>query len=74
MFGDDPDRTATTARVGSGTAFGRTREEVRGLMRELRLGLAVGSGLCRRPQAERREERGPVTVSRDRKRLTIDRL
>ena len=40
MFGDDPDPTVTTARVGSGTAFGRAREEGRGLTREVRLGLA----------------------------------
>ena len=57
MLGDDPDTTVTTVRVGSGTTFGRAREEGRGLTRELRLGPAVGSGLCRRPQAERREER-----------------
>ena len=40
MFGDDPDTTVATARVGSGTAFGRVREEVRGLTREVRLDLA----------------------------------
>ena len=57
MFGDDPDTTVTTARIGSGTTFGRAREEVCGLTREPRLGLVVGSGLCRRSQAERREER-----------------
>ena len=57
MFGDDPDTTVTTVRVGSGTTFGRAREEVRGLTRELQLGLAVGSELCRRSRAERREER-----------------
>ena len=57
MFGDDPDTTVTTARVGSGTIFGRAREEGRGLTREVRLDLAVGSGLCRRSRAERREER-----------------
>ena len=57
MFGDDPDPTVTTARVGSGTAFGRAREEGRGLTREVRLDLAVGSELCRRSRAERREER-----------------
>ena len=27
MFGDDPDLTVMTARVGSGTDFGRAREE-----------------------------------------------
>ena len=32
----------TTARVGSGIAFGCAREEGRGLTREVRLGLAVG--------------------------------
>ena len=57
MFGDDPDPTVTTARVGSGTTFGHTREEGCGLMREVRLDLAVGSELCRRSRAERREER-----------------
>ena len=57
MFGDDPNPTVTTARVRSGTAFGRAREEVRGLTRELRLGLAVGSEICRGAWAERREER-----------------
>ena len=56
MFGDDPDTTVETVRVGSGTAFGRAREEGRGLTREVRLDLAVGS-LCRRSRAERREER-----------------
>ena len=49
MFGDVPDPTVTTVRVGS-------REEGRGLTREVWLGLAVGSGLCGRPQAEKREE------------------
>ena len=57
MFGDDPDTTVTTVRVGSGTTFGRTREGVCGLTREVRLDLAVGSELCRRSRAERREER-----------------
>ena len=58
MFGDDPDPTVTTVRVGSGTAFGRACEEGRGLTREVRLGLTVsGSGLCRKPRVERREER-----------------
>ena len=57
MFGDDLDPVVTTLRVGFKTAFGRAREEVRGLTREPRLGLTVGSGLCRSPQAERREER-----------------
>ena len=57
MFGDDPDPTVTTALVGSGTAFGRAREGGRGLTREVRLDLAVGSELCRRSRTERREER-----------------
>ena len=57
MFGDDPEPTVTKVRFGSGTTFGRAREEGRGLTRELRLDLVVGSGLCRRSQAERREER-----------------
>ena len=57
MFGDIPDPTVTTARVGSGTAFGHAREEGRGLTREVRLKLAIVTGLCRRSRAERREER-----------------
>ena len=40
MFGDDPDTTVTTARVGSATIFGCARDEGRGLTREVRLGLA----------------------------------
>ena len=40
MFGDHLNPTVTTARVGSGTAFGRAREEGRGLTREVRLCLA----------------------------------
>ena len=74
MFGDDPDTTVTTARVGSGTILRRAREEGHGLTTEVRLDLAVGSGLCRRSRAERREERDPATVSGDRKRPTLDRL
>ena len=38
MFGDVPDPTVTTARVRSGTIFGRAREEGRRLTREDRLG------------------------------------
>ena len=53
MFGNDLNPTVTTARVGSGTASGHAREEGRGLTREVRLGLAVGSGLCRRSREER---------------------
>ena len=48
MSGDVSDPSVTTAWVRSGTIFGCTREEGRGLMREVRLALAVGSGLCRR--------------------------
>ena len=72
MFGDDPDPTVTTARVGFGTTFGRARGEVRGLTREVSLVLAVGSGLCKKPWAERREERDPATISGDRKCPTLD--
>ena len=57
MFGDDLNPTVTTARLGSGTTFRHTHEEGRGLTREVRLGLEVGSGLCGRLQAEKREER-----------------
>ena len=57
MFGHDADPTVSTVRVGSGTTFGCAREEGRGLTREVRLDLAVGSELCRRSRAERREER-----------------
>ena len=53
MFGDDLDTTVATVRVGSGTAFGRAREEGHRPTGEVRLGLAVGSGLCRRSREER---------------------
>ena len=36
MFGDDPDTMVATVRIGFGIAFGRAREEVRGLTREVR--------------------------------------
>ena len=58
MLGDDPDPTVMTARVGSGTAFGRAREEGRGLTREVRLDMAVGSGLCRCSREEREGKPG----------------
>ena len=45
MFGDVLDPTVTKVRVGFGTTIGRAREEGRGLTREVRLDLAVGSGL-----------------------------
>ena len=57
MFGHDPDPTVTTVQVGSGTTFGRAREEGSGLTGEVMLDLAVGSELCRWSRAERREER-----------------
>ena len=53
MFGDDPNQTVMTVRVGFGGVFGRACEESRGLTREVRLGLAVGSGRCRRSREER---------------------
>ena len=72
MFGDDPDPSVTTARVGFGTTFGRAREEGHGLTRKVRLDLAVGSGLCKRlGLREEKRERGPATVSGDRKRPMI---
>ena len=57
MFGDDPDPTVTKVWLGSRTTFGRAREEGRVLTREVRLDLAVGSGMCRWSRAKRREER-----------------
>ena len=74
MLEDDPDPTVMTVRVGFGTTFGCTHEEGRGLTREVRLGLAVGDGLCRGAWAERRGRRRPATVSGDRKRPMFDRL
>ena len=59
MFGVDPDPMVTNPWVGFRTNFGRTREDGHGMTREVRLELAVGTGLCRRPQAEKREERRP---------------
>ena len=58
MFGDDLDTTVMTDRVESGTAFGRAREEGHGLTREVRLGLAVCSGLCRRSREKREGKPG----------------
>ena len=58
MFGDDPDTTVATVRVGSGTAFGWACEEGRGLTREVRLRLAVGSGTCRWSREEREGKPG----------------
>ena len=57
MFGDDPDTTVATVRVGFGTTFGHARGGGYGLTREVRMDLEVGSGLCRWSRAERREER-----------------
>ena len=73
MFGDDPDTAVTTVRVGSGTTSGRAREEVRGLMREVRQGLAV-RGSAEGKSLRREKRRGPTTVSGDRKHPTLDRL
>ena len=56
MFGDDPDTTVVTVRSGSGQ-LSDAREGGCGLTREVRLDLAVGSELCRRSRAKRREER-----------------
>ena len=65
MFGDDPDPTVTTVRVGSGEV---SDTHARGRL-EL-VGYAEGLEL----REEKRRERGPATVFRDRKRLTLDRL
>ena len=73
MFGDDPDPTVTIVRIGSGTAFGRAREEVRCTVQR-GVGMGLG-GLWRAGWAEMRgEECSPATVSGDRKRPTLDRL
>ena len=57
MFGDDPDTTVMTPRVGSGQ-LSDAREGGCGLMREVRLDLTVGSGLCRRSREEREGKPG----------------
>ena len=57
MFGDDSDTTVTTVRVGSGTTLGRARG-ADALCKEGGFGAwGVGSGLCKKLWAERREER-----------------
>ena len=48
MFGDDPDTTETTARVASGTIFGRAREGFDALCRE-------GFGPCGRIRKLRKQ-------------------
>ena len=74
MFGDDPGTIVMTPLVGSGQ-LSDAREGGCGLTRGVRLDLAVGSELCRRSRAERREEReSPTTVFGDRKRPMLDRL
>ena len=72
MFGDDPDPTVTTARVGSGTAFGRVREGPMHCAKRGRHGprWTVESGLY----WEKRGEMQPDTISGDKKRPTLDRL
>ena len=42
MFGDDPDPTVTTVRVGFGTTFGRALEGFDALCKEGFWGLTVG--------------------------------
>ena len=58
MLGDDLDTTVTTPRVGFGTTSGHARGVRCTVQRGFR-GLAVDSGLCRKFQAEKREERRP---------------
>ena len=75
MFGDDPDPLVRTAWVGSGTVFGRAREEGRRLTREVRLGLVVSNGLWRAGWAERRGERcSPAGFSETENVRRFDRL
>ena len=61
MFGDDPDTTVTTARVGSGTDFGRAREGSKswqeGLGGQGQEGSENPIGLERSTQARRAEGR-----------------
>ena len=55
MFGDVPDPTVMTIRVGSGTASERAREEVR-CTEQKGVGMGLG-GLWRAGWSERRGER-----------------
>ena len=87
MFGDDPDRTVTTARVGSGEV---SDEHVRGRCTVQRgvfgpsdriewLGTRRGVGgwtrwAVARLRGEKRERDGPTAVFGDRKRPMLDRL
>ena len=64
MFGDVPDPTVMITRVGFGTV---SSTHARGRL-EL-VGCAEGLEL-----REEKRERGPATVSEDRKRPTLDRL
>ena len=57
MFGDDPNPTVTTARVGFQDNFRTRARGVRSNMQRGFQGLAVDSGLCRKLWAKRREER-----------------
>ena len=72
MFGDDPDTTVATVRVGFGTTFGRAREGVDAPCKEGFRGLAVIADCA--DGLERKERESPATVFEDRKRPTYDRL
>ena len=58
MFGDDPDPTVTTARVGSVEVSDMHSRVVDALCKEGFRGLAVGSGLCRWSREEREGKPG----------------
>ena len=69
MFGDDPDPTVTTVRVGSGTAlYARARRAAGTMQRGVR---RTRSSVW----TEKREGKSnPTTASGDQKRPTLDRL
>ena len=77
MFGDDPDTTVATVRVGFGTTFGRALEGGRCTVQG---GVRWLGGVCwarlEWKWVVKREEKesSPATVSGDRKRPTFDRL
>ena len=58
MFGDDPDPTVTTVRVGFGTTFGHALKGFDAQCKEGFRGLTVGSRLCRWSREEREGKPG----------------
>ena len=71
MFRDDPDPTVTTARVESGIAFGRAREEVRCTVQR-GVGMGLGGVVVYAEGLRLREEKRERSGSSFRRPKTSD--